>query len=328
MTSWLAVDPCTIPHSRLRTVASPISTVSDHRSSQLTLTAAYLALTTAAMVWGGSIVVQKYALRYFSPIEVSVLRGAGALLILVPLWWWQERRAVTFTARDVAVLAALSLGVLGNHILTLFGLRYIGAGAAGIIIGASPVITALLSSLFIRDVPLRSVIGGCAVSFVGVALIAGAEQTNVGDAPWLGGMLILMGLVSWALYTIGSRRLMERFSPLTVNWTTLAFSLIPQLALLGLDQKAQVYGFDSVPVSGWLALCYLMLFATALGQQAWLYGVKGVGPSRAGVFVNLIPVSALALSALILNEPLGPREITGIGLILAGVWLVNYQSRR
>ncbi len=156
--------------------------------------AAYFALTTAAMVWGGSIVLQKFALRYFSPIEVSVLRGAGALLILVPLWWWQERRAVRFTARDAGVLAALSLGVLGNHILTLLGLRYIGAGAAGIIIGACPVITALLSSLFIRDVPLRSVIGGCAVSFAGVALIAGAEQTNVGSAPWLGGMLILMGL--------------------------------------------------------------------------------------------------------------------------------------
>jgi drug/metabolite transporter (DMT)-like permease len=304
------------------------STISAERGVHRSSLAPYLALTIAAIVWGGSIVIQKFALRYFSTLEVSVLRGTGALLVLIPLWWWQEGRAVPFTARDLRVLAALSLGVLGNHILTLLGLRYIGAGAAGIIIGASPVITALLSSVLIRDVLLRSVIGGCAISFAGVALIAGAGETSVGDAPWLGGILVVLGLLSWALYTIGSRRLMERFSPLTVNWTTLAFSLIPQVALLGLDQKAQVYGFDSVPVSGWLALCYLMLFATALGQQAWLYGVKGVGPSRAGVFVNLIPVSALALSALILNEPLGPREITGIGLILAGVWLVNYQSRR
>jgi drug/metabolite transporter (DMT)-like permease len=290
--------------------------------------AAYLALTTAAIVWGGSIVFQKFALRYFSAIEISVLRGAGALLILVPLWWWQERRGVTFTARDLLLLAALSLGVLGNHLLTLLGLRYIGAGAAGVIIGASPVITALLSSLLIRDVPLRVVLGGCAVSFAGVALIAGAEETNVGSAPWLGGILILMGLVSWALYTIGSRRIMERFSPLTVNWTTLAFSLLPQLPLLMIDQKAQLYGFSDIPVSGWLALAYLALFATALGQQAWLYGVKGVGPSRAGIFVNLIPVSALALSALILKETLGGREVTGIVLILGGVWLVNHRSRR
>jgi len=83
-----------------------------------------------------------------------------------------------------------------------------------------------------------------------------------------------------------------------------------------------------VPVSGWVALGYLIVFATALGQQAWLYGVQGVGPSRAGVFVNLIPVSALLLSALVLGEAIGIREIVGIALILAGVWLVGWQSVR
>jgi drug/metabolite transporter (DMT)-like permease len=309
-------------------VVSRISTAAHQGSSQFAQTAAYLALTTAAVVWGGSIVLQKFALRYFSPIEVSVLRGAGALLILVPLWWLQERRALAFTARDLGVLAALSVGVLGNHILTLLGLRYIGAGAAGVIIGASPVITAFLSSLLIRDVSLRTVIGGCVLSFAGVALIAGAEETNVGGAPWLGGVLIILGLLCWALYTIGSRRLMERLSPLTVNWTTLAFSLVPQLPLLMIDQKAQLYGFSEIPIPGWSAIFYLALFATALGQQAWLYGVKGVGPSRAGVFVNLIPVSALALSAMILKEPPGGREVIGILLILGGVWLVNHQARR
>jgi drug/metabolite transporter (DMT)-like permease len=85
-------------------------------------------------------------------------------------------------------------------------------------------------------------------------------------------------------------------------------------------------GTDSVPISGWLAVGYLIVFATALGQQAWLFGVQGVGPSRAGVFVNLIPVSALLLSALVLGEAIGIREIAGIVLILTGVWLVGRQS--
>jgi drug/metabolite transporter (DMT)-like permease len=290
---------------------------------------AYLALTTAAVVWGGSIVFQKSALSSFSPFEVSVLRGLGALLVLVPLWWWQEAGTIRFTARDILIFAALSLGVLGNHIFTLFGLRAIGAGAAGIIIGSSPVVTALLSALLIRDVPFRLVVGGCALSFAGVALVAGSNSPgNSGESPWLGGILIVLGLVSWALYTIGGRQAMERFSPLTVNWTTLALSLIPQLPLLLFDQKAQFSAFRDVPASGWLAVAYLIFFATALGQQAWLYGVKGIGPSRAGVFVNLIPVSALALSALVLGEPIGAPKVIGIIMILAGVWLVNYQSQK
>ncbi len=290
---------------------------------------AYGALVTTAIVWGGSIVFQKYALGSFSAVEVSVLRGLGAMAILFPLWWWQEGGTITFSAADIRLFFLLGLGVLGNHLLTLFGLRYIGAAAAGVIIGASPAITAFLSSVLIRDVPFSAVWAGCALSFAGVALVsAGGGDVVAGESPWLGGTLVVLGLVSWALYSIGGRRTMERFSPLTVNWTTLGLSILLQIPLLWTDQKMMIAGAASVSLSGWAALLYLIVFATALGQQAWLYGVKGVGPSRAGVFVNLIPVSALVFSAIILGESIGLKEVAGIVLILAGVWLVNRQSAR
>ena len=169
--------------------------------------AAYGALVTTAVVWGGSIVGQKFSLGSFSAVEVSVLRGLGALAILIPLWWWREGGTVRFSARDWGMFFILGLGVLGNHLLTLFGLRYIGAAAAGVIIGASPVITALLSSLLIRDVPFSAVWAGCALSFAGVALVSiGGGDAVTGENPWLGGVLILLGLASWALYSIGGRR--------------------------------------------------------------------------------------------------------------------------
>lgn len=289
--------------------------------------AAYAALTTSALVWGGSIVGQKLALGAFSAVETSLIRGIGALAILIPLWLWTEGGRTTLTPRDLKLLSLLGLGVLGNHLLTLFGLRYIGASTAGVLIGASPAITALLSSLLVRDIPFRKVAGGCAVSFAGVTLVSGVGgDAPIGDHPWLGGTLVLLGLMSWALYSIGGRQVMQRLSPLTVNWTTLLLSLLLQLPLLWTDQKMLLSGTDSVPISGWLAVGYLIVFATALGQQAWLFGVQGVGPSRAGVFVNLIPVSALLLSALVLGEAIGIREIAGIVLILTGVWLVGRQS--
>lgn len=289
---------------------------------------AYAALTVAAVVWGGSIVGQKYALGSFSAVEVSVLRGVGALAILIPLWWGQEGRAIKLGRRDLGILCALGLAVLGNHLLTLFGLRYIAAASAGVIIGASPAITALLSSLLVKDVPFSKVAAGCAVSFAGVALVSGVGGAGAaGASPWLGGTLVLLGLISWALYTIGSGSIMGRLSALTVNWTTLAISLLLQIPLLWTDQKVLQSGFDTVPLGGWVALAYLIVFATALGQQAWLYGVQGVGPSRAGVFVNLIPVSALLLSSVVLGEAIGMKEGVGIVMILAGVWLVGYQTK-
>jgi drug/metabolite transporter (DMT)-like permease len=296
-------------------------------NSRTSVYSAYAALTTAAVVWGGSVVAQKVALGPFSPVEASVFRGMGALLILIPLWRWREKE-VSFSGKDWWNFFLLGLGVLGNHLFVLFGLQFIGAGAAGIIIGASPAITAFLSSLILKDVSLRVIWLGCLVSFFGVLSISGRSAVDgVGSNPLFGGLLVVSALVSWALYTIGCRKTMERFSPMTVTWTTLMTSLILEIPLLAMNHKVLVSGIESVPVSGWLALLYVMVFATALGQQAWLHGVRGVGPSRAGIFGNLIPVSALFFSLMILGEPVGMREISGIGLILLGVWLVDRQSR-
>src|SRR5438876_9902004 len=96
--------------------------------------AAYVALVATAMVWGGSVVAQKYSLGSFSAVEVSVARGLGALAILIPLWWWQEGGTVKFMGRDLAIFAAHGLGVLGNHLLTLFVLRSISDDVAGMYI--------------------------------------------------------------------------------------------------------------------------------------------------------------------------------------------------
>jgi len=290
--------------------------------------AAHAALITAAIVWGGSVVAQKIALGAFSAVEVSVFRGLGALLILIPLWWWQEQSKTKWVPRDLGMLTALGVAVVGNHLLILYGLQYLDAGAAGIIIGASPAITAVLSALILKDVPFSRVWVGCAVSFIGVALVSGVNASDAsGENPLLGAILVVLALVSWALYTIGSRRVMERMSPLTVNWTTLFISILIQIPLLWTDHKVFDAGMASVPPSGWMALVYVIVFATALGQQAWLYGVSGIGPSRAGVFINLIPVSSLLLSFAILGESFDLVKVIGIALVLSGVWLVTRSSR-
>jgi drug/metabolite transporter (DMT)-like permease len=121
---------------------------------------------------------------------------------------------------------------------------------------------------------------------------------------------------------------MERVPALMVNWTTLLVATALQLPLLWTDRKMLEAGVASVTTPDWLALGYLVVFATAVAQQAWLFGVKGVGPSRASVVGNLTPVAAVGLSALILHESVGAVEVIGIALILAGVWVVHWQTAR
>jgi len=289
---------------------------------------AYGAVVAAAVLWGGSIVAQKLALSGFSPVEASVLRDIGGLAILLASWWWQDGSLTDITKTDFRTLGLLGLGVLGNHLLILIGLKYVSGAVAGVIIGSSPVVTALLSSLLIQDVPVRVVLAGSLLSFLGVGLVSVAGFQAAGEEPLLGGSLVFLGVVSWALYSIGSRTIMERLSPLTVNWTTLFVATVLQIPLLMTDTKMLDAGLASVAVPDWLALVYLIIFATAIAQQAWLFGVKGIGPSRASVLGNLTPVAAVALSALILRESVGAVEFLGIALILTGVWVVHLQTSR
>lgn len=291
-------------------------------------TLAYGAVVAAAVLWGGSIVAQKLALSGFSPVEASVLRDIGGLAILVFTWWWHDGLLSKFTKADLKTLCLLGLGVLGNHLLILIGLKYVSGAVGGVIIGSSPVVTALLSSLLIQDVPLRAVLAGSLLSFLGVGLVSVAGFQAAGEQPILGGSLVFLGVVSWALYSIGSRRIMERHSPLTVNWTTLFVATVLQIPLLWTDRKMLDAGLSSVAVADWLALIYLIIFATAIAQQAWLFGVKGIGPSRASVLGNLTPVAAVALSVLILKESVGLVEIVGIMLILGGVWIVHLNTSK
>jgi drug/metabolite transporter (DMT)-like permease len=294
---------------------------------QHSTSAAYGALALAAVLWGGSIVAQKLALGSFSAVEASVLRDIGGLAILLTTWWLQEGTFAKMSGGDLRTLCLLGLGVLGNHLLILMGLRYVSGAVAGVIIGSAPVVTALLSAVMIQDVPLRSVWAGGLLSCAGVALVSIAGFQVAGEQPLLGGALVFLGVVSWALYSIGSRAVMDRISPLTVNWTTLLVATVLQIPLLWTDRKMLDAGAASVTMPDWLALAYLVVFATAVAQQAWLFGVQGIGPSRASVLGNLTPVAAVALSALILHESVGPVEIIGIVLILAGVWVVDRSAK-
>ncbi|OQW57218.1 MAG: hypothetical protein BVN28_13275 [Nitrospira sp. ST-bin4] len=289
-------------------------------------TLAYGSVVLAAVLWGGSIVAQKMALGSFSAVEASVLRDVGGLAILLATWWWQEGGVIKISRSDLRLLGLLGLGVLGNHLLILMGLKYVSGAVGGVIIGSSPVVTALLSAMLIRDVPFRAVWAGAGLSFAGVGLVSVAGFQAAGEQPLLGSTLVFLGVVSWALYSIGSRAVMERVSALTVNWTTLLVATALQVPLLWTDRKMLDAGVASVTLSDWMALGYLVVFATAVAQQAWLFGVKGIGPSRASVLGNLTPVAAIGLSALILNEAVGLIEVIGIGLILAGVWVVNRQT--
>src|SRR6476619_6575986 len=151
--------------------------------SQPSASVAYGSVVLAAVLWGGSIVAQKMALGSFSAVEASVLRDIGGLAILLATWWSKERGAIKISRADIRLLGLLGLGVLGNHLLILMGLNYVSGAVGGVIIGSSPVVTAVLSAMLIRDVPLHAVWAGALLSFAGVGLVSVAGLQAAGEQP-------------------------------------------------------------------------------------------------------------------------------------------------
>lgn len=281
---------------------------------------ASLLLMLAAFLWGGSVIAQKWGVTYFPPLRLALLRGTGATLCLLPFWWRTNDQRPRFQRREVPLLFLLAfLSMIGNQLSNYYGLRTIPASEAGIIMGSTPVLTVLLSSLFFREPLTRRRTVGCLLSFVGVILVVVRVPRAEVIAPWQGDLFVCLGVLSWVLYTLFARMILKHHSSLSLTMATFAIGttmVVPFAMLEGAPMQ-------SVPPSAWGALTYLILFASVIAFFAWNIGLQAVGPTRAAIFSNLIPVTALLLAVFLLSESISIKQLLGMGLILISVWMVN-----
>jgi drug/metabolite transporter (DMT)-like permease len=285
--------------------------------------AAYLSLTTASILWGASVIAQKLGVTFFPPVQLALARGIGATLCLVPLWLTAKGARTPWRAADLFLFLILGfLSMVGNQLFNYYGLRLIPASEAGMIIGLTPVVTVLLAALFFGEPLRRRRIVGSMLSFLGVVLIVLRPRTGEAIYSWQGDLLIGLGVLSWVLYTLLSRAALARHSAMTVTFGTISIGtalLVP----LSFFQGGGSGLWENAPVSAWMALLYLIFFASVVAFISWNKGLQAIGPTRASVFSNLIPISALFFGTILLSESVSARQLMGMGLILTGVWLVN-----
>lgn len=170
-------------------------------------------------------------------------------------------------------------------------------------------------------------IAGIAFSFGGVALIvSGGHPLALVQSPLSSGDLCIFGCVAaWAAYTLVGKKAMEQVPPFaSVTWSCILGSLLllPPALYHGLLPDMVAAG----PVA-WACLLFFGVLATGFGFSWYYQGVLAVGPTRAGIFINLVPVMAVFLGWLVLDEPLSPSLTAGGCCVLAGVWLTNRRSR-
>jgi drug/metabolite transporter (DMT)-like permease len=274
--------------------------------------------------WAGNFIVVKGAIGVLPPVGFTFLRYLVAAITLLILLRWREG-AIRLPRGDT--LKIFGLGVVGfgcYQILWPVALQSIPAGDSALLIAATPVMTALLAMAVGADTPNMVKLIGAFVSFAGVALVIAAGQGLSLGVSLTGDVLTLIAAACWSVYTVFGASILRRHSPLvTTTWAILAGTLF--IAPLGIAQlvTSDVSGFG-LPVV--FAILYSGTLAAGFANVVVFHGVKLLGPTRVNALQFLVPVLAVGMAAVFLDEPIRAIQIVGGAIILAGVALLRRGS--
>jgi drug/metabolite transporter (DMT)-like permease len=285
----------------------------------------YAKLALMAAFWGGQFIAGRIVAPMLPHFTTGALRFLVASAGLVALVAWREGRLPRPAgAREWMLVAAMGFaGIFVYNAFFFAALEIVPAGRAALMMALIPVGTAVGAWLFFREpmTPLR--IFGIALSLAGAAVVVtrGDPGAILHGAMARGELMLVGSVLGWVSYTLLGRLGPKTLSPLaTTTWAALVGTvLLVAVALF----EAPWTRIAALPVHGWVAIGYLAVFGTVLAFLWYLEGVRAIGGPRTSVFLNLVPVFALLLAALLLGEPLLQSLLVGGAMVIAGVMLTN-----
>jgi len=280
---------------------------------------AHLIAFATIFIWGTTFISTKILLIEFSPTEILFYRFIIAYLAL---WAACPARIKYTSAKEELLFAGAGLcGVTMYFILQNTSLLYTMASNVGVLVTVAPFFTAILSWLLLREEPLRkSFFIGFGFSIIGIILISFNGNFILKLNP-LGDILAICCAVVWAMYSV----LMKKISALEYN-VILCTRKIFSYGILAMLPLLPFFSFHfGIGRFAYLPNAFHMLFlglgASALCFVTWNYAVGVLGPVRTSVYIYFNPVVTVVTSAIFLHEKITPVAISGVVLILAGLYL-------
>jgi len=277
----------------------------------------------AVVFWAVNFSLIKIALREFSPLGFNGIRMVVASVILVS-FFLISREGFSMTRSDFWKI--IVLGLIGNTVFQMFfihGLNWSTASSTAIVMAMTPVFVALLSTTSKQEKIHWAAWVGIAVSFVGLYLVL-TKQPGVFRFSWeevRGDLLILFGNLCWAIYTVFSKPLLERMSPLKLTSTTMAVGALFYLPFCLKDLSQLPY--SEISLGAWGALLYSSFFALTLSYLIWYGSVKRVGNTKTAIYSNITPILTVIIAYFFIAERITPLQGIGAGIIILGVYFAR-----
>jgi O-acetylserine/cysteine efflux transporter len=271
---------------------------------------AVAALTAAGLLWGTTVPVTKLALEGLPPGWLTVVRFGVAAAVLLG--------AVRFRVRAAwspAVLGWGAVGYGGQILVQNAGITRTSVSHAALLVGATPVLVAVIAAVGQRRVARPVAWVGFAVSLLGVGLVAASGTSGI---TFTGDGLVLASLVFSASFTVAQARLLAGRDPVAVTavqFLAAALAALP-VAVIGEGGPTVAGGAGAL-----LGIAGLALVGTLAPFTLFAYGQARVSPEVAGAFVNLEPLVGAAAGAAVFGDPVGAAQAAGGVAILTGIAL-------
>ena len=288
-----------------------------------TTPATTLKLLMTALFWGGTWVAGRVAVHEASPLAVASWRFFFAALLLGGLLIAREGWP-RWSAREWLKVAALGLsGVFFYNVFFLYGLQHVEAGRGALVVAFIPVLIALADWLFFRLPMSPKKALGVMLALIGCLLVVtrGQPQRLFSGGVGFGEMLLLGTAVSWVAYTLISRHCSRHFSALALTFGGCLTGWLMLTAAALAD--GSLFALSATSWRGWSGIVFLGVFGTALAFTWYSQAIAQIGTTKAAAFINLVPLFAVVLGALLLDERIGGAVLAGGALVIVGVFLTN-----
>jgi O-acetylserine/cysteine efflux transporter len=292
--------------------------VTDYEVMSINRRHAVAALAAAGLLWGTTVPLSKLALVWLPPGWLTVVRFGLAAAILLAV---ARRRGGLRAAFTPAVLAAGALGYGGSVMVQNAGIARTSVTHAALLIGAVPVMVAIIAAVWYRAVAAPVAWFGFAVSLGGVGLVTvgggGGGATMAGDG------LVLVSLLLSATVTVAQGRLLTGRDPVAVTAVQFLGATVGALPIAVLTEGTPAWpgSTGAAGAGAVLAVVALALGGTLAPFTLFAFGQSRVSAEVAGGFLNLEPLVGAIAGAVAFGDPVGLVQVAGGLAILGGIAL-------